>query len=299
MQKDTVAQRAELATLAQRLASEPGTHTTPVNALSLIRANHPTPPHHAVAQPSFCIIAQGSKQTLLGSERYVYDPLHYLVISAALPLIGNVIEATPEKPYLCLRIEIDPVEISHLIADMGMPDTPATSVDRGLYVECIDDDLLDAVIRLTRLLEAPRDIPILAPLIYREVLYRLLRGPQGHRLYETALTNSQTHRVNQAIDWLNQHYREPFRIETLAQQVNLSISTLHHRFKAVTAMSPLQYQKQLRLQEAKRLIWTEGLDAATAAYRVGYESPSQFSREYSRLFGVPPMKDLARLRISA
>src|SRR5690606_14784197 len=170
---------------------------------------------------------------------------------------------------------------------------------RGLYVEKTDPQLLDALLRLVRLLDAPRDIPMLAPLIRREILYRLLRGPQGYRLYEIALANSQTHRVSQAIAWLNQHFQRPLRIEDLAREVNLSTSTLHHRFKAVTSMSPLQYQKQLRLQEARRLMLNEGLEAAVAGYRVGYESPSQFSREYSRLYGAPPIRDVARLRTAA
>ncbi|MBD1597809.1 AraC family transcriptional regulator, partial [Pseudomonas typographi] len=168
--------------------------------------------------------------------------------------------------------------------------------ERGLYVERMESALLDALVRLVALVETPRDIPMLAPLIRREILYRLLRGQQGHRLYEIALCSSQTHRVSQAIDWLNSHFQQPLRIEDLARRVNLSVSTLHHRFKAVTSMSPLQYQKQLRLQEARRLMLNEGLEAAAASYRVGYESPSQFSREYSRLYGAPPSRDLARLR---
>ncbi|MGV2463418.1 UNVERIFIED_CONTAM: AraC family transcriptional regulator CmrA, partial [Pseudomonas aeruginosa] len=169
----------------------------------------------------------------------------------------------------------------------------------GLYVDRIDASLLDAVLRLIHLLDSPRDIPMLAPLILREIFYRLLRSGQGQRLHEIAIADSQAHRITRAIDWINQNYGKPLRIEQLAQVVNLSPSTLHHRFKAVTAMSPLQYQKQLRLQEARRLIFSEGLEVAAAGYRVGYESPSQFSREYSRLFGAPPLRDLARARNTA
>jgi AraC-like DNA-binding protein len=160
----------------------------------------------------------------------------------------------------------------------------------------MDSPLLDAVLRLVRLLDTPEDIGMLAPLVRREILYRLLRGQQGHRLYEIAMSNSQTHRVSHAIAWLNNHFQQPLRIDELAREVNLSVSTLHHRFKAVTSMSPLQYQKQLRLQEARRLMLNHGLEASAAGYRVGYESPSQFSREYSRLFGAPPRRDLTRLR---
>jgi AraC-like DNA-binding protein len=213
-----------------------------------------------------------------------------------LPISGKVIYATPEEPHLALRLEIDPAEINALIAEAGPMSVPTGHSGRGMYVERIDTQLLDAVIRLIRLLDTPKDIAMLAPLINREILYRLLRGSEGHRLYEIAISNCQTHRVTQAIKWLNDHFQEPLRIEDLAREVNLSVSTLHHRFKAVTAMSPLQYQKQLRLQEARRLMLADGLEASAAGYRVGYESASQFSREYSRLFGAPPLRDLARLR---
>ena len=188
--------------------------------------------------------------------------------------------------------------VTALIADAGPMGVPTRPTGRGLYVEQIDSSMLDAVLRLARLLDAPKDIAMLAPLIRREILYRLLRSPQGHRLYEIAIANSQSHRISQAIKWLNGNFEQPLRIDDLAKEVNLSVSTLHHRFKAMTAMSPLQYQKQLRLQEARRLMLAEGLEASAAGYRVGYESPSQFSREYSRLFGAPPLRDLARLRLS-
>src|SRR5690606_34445036 len=165
-----------------------------------------------------------------------------------------------------------------------------------VYVDRLDAPLLDAVLRLIRLLDTPRDIAMLAPLIRREIIYRLLRSPSGQILRDITNTDSLTHRVTRAIEWLNQNYQAPLRIEDLARVANLSPAALHHRFKAVTAMSPLQYQKQLRLQEARRLMLCENLEVAAAGYRVGYESPSQFSREYSRLFGAPPLRDLARLR---
>ncbi|MNH18271.1 Exoenzyme S synthesis regulatory protein ExsA [compost metagenome] len=222
-----------------------------------------------------------------------------MVVSVTLPLSGVKLDASPENPSLGLRMDLDPAEISQLIAESGPMLVPNRPSGRGLYVERTDAALLDALLRLIRLLDTPRDIAMLAPLFRREILYRLLRGPQGYRLYEIALANSQTHRVCQAITWLNQNYQLPLRIEDLAREVNLSTSTLHHRFKAVTSMSPLQYQKQLRLQEARRLMLNDGLEAAVAAYRVGYESPSQFSREYSRLYGAPPIRDVARLRATA
>ena len=253
----------------------------------------------ALAQPALCILAEGNKTLFLGDERYTYDPLHYMVVSVTLPITGAMLDASPQNPCLGLRLDIDPAEISQLIAQSGPMLVPSMASGRGLFVERSDVPLLDALLRLVRLLDSPRDIAVLAPLVRRELLYRVLRGPQGHRLYEIALANSQTHRVCQAIAWLNQHYQQPLRIEDLAREVNLSTSTLHHRFKAVTSMSPLQYQKQLRLQEARRLMLNDGIEAAVAGYRVGYESPSQFSREYSRLYGAPPIRDVARLRASA
>ncbi|MBF8640711.1 MULTISPECIES: AraC family transcriptional regulator [Pseudomonas] len=296
--RDTLLQQ-ELAALIDQLTLTDGAHTTRIDGLCLMRASQPSDPVHGISNPSFCVIAQGRKQVTLGDECFTYDPLYYLVGSVSLPVTGQIIEATPERPYLCIRINLDPAEITRLIADAGPTGVPVVPAHRGLYVERVDNAMLDAVTRLVRLLHTPRDAAMLAPLVLREIYYRLLRSPQGYRLYEMAITNSQTHRVNRAINWLNQNYIEPLKIDELARRVNLSPSTLHHRFKAVTAMSPLQYQKQLRLQEAKRLMPHEGIDCSSAAHRVGYESPSQFSREYSRLFGAPPMKDMARLRASA
>lgn len=292
------AQRQELAGLIQRHAPEPYGPESAIAGLylSAYRENVRSVP--TLAQPALCILAQGSKSLFLGDEQYAYDPLHYMVVSVTLPISGVRLDASPENPSLGLRLDIDPAEISQLIAESGPMMVPNRPTGLGLYIERSDPQLLDALLRLIRLLDSPRDIAMLAPLIRREILYRLLRGPQGFRLYEIALANSQTHRVCQAITWLNQHYQLPLRIEDLAREVNLSVSTLHHRFKAVTSMSPLQYQKQLRLQEARRLMLNDGVEAAVAAYRVGYESPSQFSREYSRLYGAPPIRDVARLRAS-
>ncbi|MEB0009258.1 AraC family transcriptional regulator [Pseudomonas sp. RTB3] len=293
---DMEKQRAELADIIRRFAPEDGIFTTAVAPLYMIRYDHPVQSFPTLAQPALCILAQGSKDVRLGDESYTYDPLNYLVLSVAMPLSGCIQHATPEHPNLALRLDIDPAQINTLIAEAGLMSVPTRPTGRGLYIERIDSQLLDAVLRLTRLLSTPKDIAMLAPLIQREILYRLLRSQQGYQLYEIAMSNSQTHRVTQAIKWLNSNYEQPLRIEDLAREVNLSVSTLHHRFKSVTAMSPLQYQKQLRLQEARRLMLADGLDASAAGYRVGYESPSQFSREYSRLFGAPPLRDLARLR---
>ncbi|NQD93552.1 AraC family transcriptional regulator [Pseudomonas sp. CrR25] len=288
--------QAELAAHILRFAAEDGVHSTPIAGLELIRTSQPTLPMPTLYRPCLCIMAQGRKEIRLGAERYVYDPLSYLVASVTLPVTGEVIEASPECPYLSLRLEIDPAQITSLIADAGPIGVPSPGARRGLYLDRLDVQLLDALIRLLRLLDTPRDIAMLAPLALREIFYRLLHNPQGQRLHEIAIADSQSHRIARAIEWLNNHFNRPLRIEDLAREVNLSASTLHHRFKAVTALSPLQYQKQLRLQEARRLMFSEGLEASAASYRVGYESPSQFSREYSRLFGAPPLRDVARMR---
>lgn len=295
---DTAAYRAELIQILARRIPNPGTYETAIAPLKVIRMDAPSELIHTVHRPALCLIVQGRKELGLGEEMYRYDPLNYLVVSVTLPVSGRVIEASAEAPYLCIRLDFDPAEIAQLIAEApptGVPDEPS----RGLFLDRIDAPLLDTVLRLVRLLDTPRDIGMLAPLALRELYYRLLRSSHGRRLYEIALGDSQTHRVTRAIDWLNKHYTEPLRIDELARVANLGSSTLHHRFKAVTAMSPLQYQKQLRLQEARRLMINEGLDVSSACYRVGYESPSQFSREYSRHFGSPPSKDVSRLLYSA
>ena len=291
-------QRAELATIIRRNTQEDGSYATAIDALVLSRHSQSHNFAPVLAQPALCIMAQGRKEVRLADELFDYDPLNYLVVSVSMPLSGRVVDVSPEAPILALRLDIDPAEITALIADAGPLGVPARPTGRGLYVEKLDQPMLDAVLRLARLLDTPKDIAMLAPLIRREILYRLLRSPQGHRLYQIASENSQNHRVSRAISWLNGNFEQPLRIDSLAREANLSVSTLHHRFKAMTAMSPLQYQKQLRLNEARRLMLSEGLDASAAGYRVGYESPSQFSREYSRQFGAPPVRDLARLRMS-
>ena len=296
--QSTAAYRAELIQILARRIPNPGTHETAIAPLKVIRMDAPSELIHTVHRPALCLIVQGRKEIGLGEEKYCYDPLNYLVVSVTLPVSGRVIEASAEAPYICIRLDFDPAEIALLVAEAptaGVPDEPR----RGLFLDRIDAPLLDTVLRLVRLLDTPRDIGMLAPLALRELYYRLLRGTHCRRLYEIALGDSQTHRVTRAIDWLNKHYTEPLRIDELARVANLGSSTLHHRFKAVTAMSPLQYQKQLRLQEARRLMINEGLDVSSACYRVGYESPSQFSREYSRQFGSPPSKDVSRLLHSA
>jgi AraC-like DNA-binding protein len=269
---------------------------TAISALSLARRDAPTQPTSDMYEPSICLIAQGAKRVLLGDDTYVLDVHHFLITSVDLPTVVQIIKASQEKPYLGLILKLDRREISQLMVDSNLPPPPAQQSGRGMAIGEVTLPLLIAFQRLIDLLAEPKNIPILAPIIQREIMYRLLVGDQGARLRQIASTGSQSHQIAQAIDWLKSHYTLPIRIDDLAAQVHMSPSTFHHHFRALTAMSPLQYQKWLRLNEARRLMRTECLDAATAAFQVGYESPSQFSREYSRVFGAPPLRDITYLR---
>lgn len=286
----------QLAALIGRFAKSDGIHQTAIPRLALIRASQPTEPLHGLHEPALCIIAQGRKQVMLGERIYRYDPAQYLVVSVDLPVVGQVIAATPEEPYLCVRLDLDPAAIGTLMLEAAPASAAPLAPGPGLAVNPVTPALLDAVIRLAGLLAAPGDIPVLAPLAEREILYRLLTGEQAARLRQIAVAESKLQQVNRAIGWIKRNYQKSFSVEAVAAEARMSTSALHQHFKAVTAMSPLQYQKQLRLQEARRLILANALDAASAGFRVGYESPSQFSREYSRLFGAPPLRDVARLR---
>lgn len=286
----------ELVALAKKHCPEDGVHESAVAPLYLIRASQPNEPTPVLYEPAVCLIVQGSKHAILEHETYRYDPSHYLVVSVDLPVVGQVIEATPDKPYLCLRLSLDPMQIGELIRDTQLETIPEDP-RRGLFLSRVDGDLLDPVLRLMRLLDKPRDIAVLAPMIVREIVYRLLLGEQAGQLRQIALADSQTQRISRIIDTLKLNYAKPLRIEDLAREAHMSVSGLHHNFKKITAMSPLQYQKRLRLLEARRLLLSEIADVTTACHRVGYESPSQFSREYSRLFGAPPSQDIKRLRL--
>ncbi|WP_020648510.1 AraC family transcriptional regulator [Solimonas variicoloris] len=292
------ARRLELAERIARFAPGDGTHVTVIEQLQLLRASAATQCLPTVYEPAICVVAQGRKQAMLDGERYTYDPLNYLVVSVTLPVVGQIIEATPERPYLCLRLGVDPRDIGALMLETDPRAAAGAGIDRGLYAARTTEPLLDAVLRLVRLLDAPQDAGVLAPLALREIYYRVLVGELGHRLRELATADSRTGRVARAIRVLRQRYCEALRIEELAEAAHMSSSALHHHFKAVTAMSPLQYQKHLRLHEARRLMLSLGLEANAAAHRVGYESASQFSREYKRLFGAPPKEEVERLRRS-
>ena len=286
--------RQDLAARIDRLAVGDGDHETAIAGLNLYRSSQPVPSKCGLYTSTLTLVAQGSKQVILAGERYDYDQANYLVTTIDLPVIYSVTEASPERPCLCVVWQLDPARIAEwLTADLP---PSRTSAGRGMSISPLSHDLLDAMLRLVRLLDTPTDIPMLAPLIERELLYRLIVSEQGARLRQIAMNGSQTQQIARAVDWLRQHYSAPLRIQELAQTVNMSVSSLHHHFKAITAMSPLQYQKLLRLQEARRLLLTEQCDAASAAHRVGYESASQFSREYSRFYGAPPLRDVVQLR---
>ena len=286
----------ELSARVARLTPFDGTHQSALPSLALTRGSVPTLCMPTVYQPCLAVVVQGRKRALLNDEVFHYDALNYLVVSVTLPAMGQVLEATPEHPYLSLRMNLDPEEIARLVLELGDRGPSPAGADRGLFVARLDEPLLDAVLRMVKLLDTPEDIDVLAPVVQREIYYRILRGDLGSRLADLAHTEGGNHRVVRAIEWLKQHYAAPLRIEELADSVHMSPSALHHRFKAITAMSPLQYQKHLRLHEARRLMFADGIESATAGHRVGYESASQFSREYRRLFGAPPRSEIARLR---
>jgi AraC-like DNA-binding protein len=288
---------ADLVARLARLASTEGVSPTPIPRVSVIRFDRPGEPMPAVYTPSVCVVAQGTKAVRLGSERFVYDGSRFIVASVDLPVLSHVLEASPAAPYLCLALELDLRTVAGVMLDTD-PDAhrgAGRGPARGMFVGAATPTFLDAVVRLVRLADTPQDIALLAPLVEREIVYRLLRDAQGWRLAQMA-RQGQARRIAGAVAWIKAHFAEPLRVEHLAREANMSVSSFHAYFKRVTAMSPLQYQKQMRLQEARRLLLDDAVDAATAGHQVGYESPSQFSREYRRAFGAPPATD-ARLAL--
>jgi len=284
---------AELATLIDRHVVGTGICSTAMLHVSLIRADAPSTPTPAVYEASLCIIAQGSKRVSIGEHSVVYDAAHYLLVSVDLPLVGHVLDASPERPYLCCKIDLDAAMLADLMASEGGGVARTNLSVLGVYPG--DPDLIGAACRLVGLLDRPDTIRALAPLIEREILYRLLTGPHGPMLRHVATAGSHLNQVSRAIAAIRRRFDERIRIDDVAAEAGMSASSLHAHFKAITRMTPLEYQKQLRLQEARRLMLTEGATASTAGFAVGYESPSQFSREYRRLFGAPPRADIERL----
>jgi AraC-like DNA-binding protein len=290
--------RDQLVELIARAVREDGT-IEPLKGLHLNRFSSPTESIHGVFAPALCVIAQGRKEVFLGNEHYLYDPSHYLLVTAELPFVGHVVNASKERPYLSLRLELDSTLVSSVMVEADRP-SPQNHADvRAINVSSLDAGLLDAVVRLVKLVDAPTEASFLAPLVTREIVYRLWMGEQGDRLRYIAALSGYTPYIVKAIEYLHKDFDRPLRVGSIARELGMSVSGFHHHFKSVTAMSPLQFQKRLRLQEARRLMLGEGLDATSAAYRVGYHDASHFNREYKGLFGLPPMRDMERLRESA
>ena len=280
--------------IAHRVATDGIVEVAP--GLGFYRFSAPAGPAYAISTPRFCVVAQGSKEVLLGTERYRYDSARYLLVSAGVPLVGHVIEASKEEPYLALGLTLDPAVVTSVLIESGLQVSRANGDVRAVAVSRLDANLLDAVVRLVRLLDSPSDYAVLAPLVVREIVYRLLIGEQGDRLRQVAVIDGRVHRIAKAIEIIGRDRDKLLRVGDIARQLGVSVSGLHSQFKAVTGMSPLQFQKQLRLQEARRLLLAGEVDVARAGYRVGYDDPSHFSREYKRLFGEPPLRDLERLQ---
>jgi AraC-like DNA-binding protein len=268
--------------------------------LHLARLSVPRGKIHSVLEPSFCMIAQGSKEVLLGNSRYQYDQSNYLLATLELPRVSQVLEASRERPYLSLRLALDPQLVSSVMVEAGHNMLPRNSAEvRAIDVSPLDANLLDAVVRLVRLQDSPAEAPILMPMLMREIIFRLLRGDHGGRLRHMTVMAGHTPQIARAVQRIRQDFDQPLRVDQMAQELGMSVSSFHQHFKAVTAMSPLQFQKHLRLQEARRLMLSENLDASSTAYRVGYNDASHFNREYKSVFGVPPVRDVQRLRETA
>ncbi|HHC6500479.1 TPA: AraC family transcriptional regulator N-terminal domain-containing protein [Vibrio parahaemolyticus] len=286
----------KLAKLIDRWTGNANQYDTPISGLRFSRWTTPTPPTSYTHNPSICLIAQGRKRVLLGEESFIYDANHFLISSIDLPIIANIIEASEEQPYLGLIMELDLTEISQLIVDSELAFIQSKEAQKGIAVGELSESLLDAFVRLAELLDEGQNIKILAPIIKREIFYRLLMSEQGTRLHQIVTAGSHSHQIAKAIDWLKNNFVKPLSVGDLASYTGMSKSSFYTHFRSMTSMTPLQFQKKLRLSEARRLMLTENLDAMAATFKVGYESPSQFSREYSRLFGAPPSKDIKLLR---
>src|SRR2546423_7102662 len=292
------ANREELVERIARAIRADGT-VRPLTGLHLNRVSVPLTPVYGVLEPSVAVIVQGSKEVLLGESRFRYGPSEYLLATIELTSVRRVLEASKERPYRSLRLVLAPTLVGAVLVEAGHAAPPSQADVRAIAVSPLDVNLLDAFVRLVRLVESPADAPVLLPLITREIIYRLLMGEQGARLRHLAITGGYTPHIARAVKRLRHDFDQPLRIEQLARELGMSVSGFHHHFKAVTALSPLQFQKQLRLQEARRLLLGEGLDAASAGSRVGYNDAAHFNREYKSLFGDPPMRDVQRLREAA
>jgi AraC-like DNA-binding protein len=269
---------------------------TAIDGMAILRADHEKPASHLIMKPALCVVVQGTKWTTFGDRRYDYPAGRALVVSVEMPAFSRVVEASPAEPFLAIVIQFDLAVMRDVMERLEAPPELEDNLGRGVFVTDFDGPLADCVLRMVRLLDTPQAIPILAPMIMREICYWLLTGPHGGEVAKVVLANSHAQRVVTAIHTLRDQFAETIRIEDLAAVAQMSPSAFHRQFKALTSMTPLQYQKQLRLLEARHLMVTGDANAEVAAYQVGYESASQFSREYARMFGAPPRRDIATLK---
>ena len=288
----------ELAQIVARYATGGHEPDSPTEGLYFTRRDAPSQPLHVAQRPSFWLVVQGRKSLTIGDEDLHYGVGDCLLVALDLPVTSRITHASLAEPHLCVGMAINPASLAELVsrAPPPQPIAAASQCRRGVAVHAAPAELLDAMLRLLRLLERPADLAAMRPLIEQEILWRLLNGPDGARLLRVSMGEGHGGRVARAVAWLREHYAQPLRIEALAERVGMSESSLHHHFKAVTNMTPMQYQKQLRLYKARRLMLVEGLDVGAASFNVGYQSPSQFSREYRRFYGLPPARDVEGLR---
>lgn len=277
----------------QHLREDGATH---VPHLRVGRITQPLVARPYLYEPSICVCAEGEKHVLLGNQRYTYDPGRFLFTSIGLPTIIEVPDASAHAPYTALQVRLDLAVARQVVAEMENTARDAGSVRSGFAIAPLDEGLLDALARLVALLAQPDDVRVLAPLLHKEIVYRLLAGPAGDYLRHTLRDGSPSNKVSEAVAWLRIHYAKACRVDELARICGVGVATLYRQFRDMTTMTPIQYQKLLRLHAARRLMLSEELDAASAAMRVGYESPTQFSREYRRLFGQPPGRDISAMR---
>jgi len=296
----TTEPRQSLPLLLGRYAEGDGIHPGPWPGLDILRVSQPRPRMPVVYQPCVCVVAQGRKRAYLGDQIYDYDPFNYLVLSVPLPVEGEIVEASPEEPFLLFRLALDAADLSELLLELGEHTSHRNlgRAHRGIFASKLEDDLLAAVVRFLAALDDPGDRRVLAPLARREILYRLLTGEQGYLLRSFALGESRSHRVARVVRYIQENYDRSLDVAAMADVAHMSTSSLHHAFKEVTSVSPLQYLKQIRLHKARLLMVHDDVGAGEAAHRVGYGSPSQFSREFKRLFGAPPAREVERLRAS-
>ncbi|MBP1884082.1 AraC family transcriptional regulator [Sinorhizobium mexicanum] len=292
LRQETAPLRAQILDRLSQLPWDGVRYSHSIPGLSLYRVTGPTGPFSSLSEPSLSLILKGSKRVKVGNETLLYDESCFFVTAIGLPMTGQICEASEGEPYVAATLRLDLEKLRRIITDYDIQPADMPERDLGVVVGAATPELFDALSRLISLVNAPADIPFLANHVQNEILYRLLTGEQGARLRRFALTGTNSNRVAKAVAWLKENYARPLRIEELAEVANMGVSTLHHHFRAMTAMSPLQFQKHLRLHHARELMLSQSIDAATAALRVGYESPTQFSREYRRAFGHPPIRDI-------